>query len=380
MLKSNRESITKLRPSPLPPAEPAPSFELERSRWFSGWTNFWFAPTDAAGLHWLRFLSGLLFIFWLLPLAGHVDAFFGLGGWFDREAYLEVSRLRGTPEEPGLSFGWSILYVFGSNAMAVRLAFWGTLLVFALFALGVVTRITGILTWVLVGSFLASPATSFDADYLLVIPALYLMLGYLAFGQWSRNLSPLERIFGPRGTFVAAAFREKTGAEAVPSYAANLAVRLFQVHFAIVVVTGGLHKLQSGHWWGGYAFWFPLTPPFETTQAVIEARAPHRESYLIMLSATQYLVLAWQLGFPLFAWRRGLCRLLLLGGAVAGWVGSVAIWGLPLFGPVYLLGCLSFLSAEEWSGISRGCAAVGSWLRDLLPERTEKKVKVPVKA
>ena len=48
-----------------------------------------------------------------------------------------------------------------------------------------------------------------------------------------------------------------------PSIAANLTVRLVQVHFAIVLVVSGLHKLQFGDWWSGVAWWYPLNPPFE---------------------------------------------------------------------------------------------------------------------
>jgi hypothetical protein len=178
---------------------------------------------------------------------------------------------------------------------------------------------------------------------------------------------------------VGSALKEKTE-DAAPSHAANLAIRLLQVHFVIVVVTAALHKLQFGAWWGGVALWYPLTAPFETTQATIEARATSPESYLIRISLAQYLVLAWQFGFPFFAWRRGMCRVILLGGAVVGWIGSVAIWHLPLFGPVYLLGCLSFLSPEEWSRIS---GSLGGMVRRLFrpaPERSERKLKLQVKA
>src|SRR5205807_9315609 len=124
--------------------------------------------------------------------------------------------------------------------------------VLGLFTLGVGTRMTSVLTWLIVASFLASPAASFEADYLLNILALYLMLGHLLLGQWSRRLSFPERLLGPR--------RGHMG-----SIAANLTLRLVQVHFAIVLLVSGLHKLQFGDWWSGVAWWYPLNPPFELT-------------------------------------------------------------------------------------------------------------------
>lgn len=370
MLKTNR-----------PYADPADSIVLGQRGFFSGWTNFWFAPADPVGLHWLRFLFGVLFIYWLLPLSGHVDSFFGLEGWFDREAYLETSRLRaaGPESDPGITFGWSLLYLCGTNSTFLQLAYWGSIAIFALFALGIATRITGVLTWALVGSFLVNPASTFDADYLMVVPALYLMLGYVLYGQWSRNLSPVERIVGPSGTSLFSAFKESRE-EATPSYAANLAVRLLQVHFAIVVITSALHKLQFGAWWGGVALWYPLTPPFDTTPGVIEARAANRESYLIEISLAQYIMLAWQFAFPFFAWRTGMWRVVLLGGAVVGWIGFVAVFGLPLFGPVYLLCCLSYLTPGEWREIARAAGELKNALTRRAPERAERSAKLPVRA
>ena len=47
-----------------------------------------------------------------------------------------------------------------------------------------------------IGSFSANPATSYPGDYLLLILAFYLMIGYLLLGQWSRPQSPWSRLLG----------------------------------------------------------------------------------------------------------------------------------------------------------------------------------------
>src|SRR5262249_21998532 len=163
---------------------------------------------------------GLLFIGWLLPFAGQVEAMYGLGGWFDEEAYLLASRL---PEGPPAPLGWSVLYAAGSNGTLLQLFYWGALVVFVLFPLGVATRITRVLTWVMVVSFLASPATRFEAEYLLGVLAFYLMVGYVLLGQWSGNLTPLGRFVGTRDTLLFGS-GVAPGKE-FPSYAANLALR-----------------------------------------------------------------------------------------------------------------------------------------------------------
>jgi hypothetical protein len=326
------------------------------------WTRFWFSPADSIGLHCIRFLAGLLFLFWLLPLANQYQALFSLSGWLDRQGYIEASRI------PGVAFGWSLLYLAGSNPHLITAVYWGALTIFALFALGVWPRITGILTWVLVVSFLANPVTQGEADPLLAVFAFYLMLGYVLLGQWDIGQSWYRRLIGPslvwplRGL----AGTDSPFAESSRSYAANLAIRLLQVHFAIVVVASGLHKLQSGDWWAGVAFWYPLHPPFQTTPESIDAEAASAGSKLFMLSLAQYIYLGWELTFPFFAWRRR-WRPILLGGAVVGWIGAVAIYGAPLFGPVYLLGCLSYVTPTEWrfaTDLGRGMRGEGLGAKD----------------
>jgi hypothetical protein len=300
------------------------------------WIRFWFTPVDAAGLHGLRLLAGLLFVFWLITLAGNQQALFSLSGWVDPRVYIEASRL----QEPA---GWSVLYLFNSGWLEA--VYWGSIVLFVLFALGLWTRLTGLLTWVMVVSFSANPVTRAEADVLLVILAFYLMVGCLLLGQWSRPLLPAERVLGSSDTWL---FGRP---EAPPSIAANFVLRLLQVHFALVVVVSGLHKLQLGDWWAGAAFWYPLHPPFETTAASIQKEAANRESVLSFLSLAQYLFLAWQLTFPLFAWRKA-WRPLLLGGALVGWIGCLWIYRQPLFGPAYFLCCLSYLQPQEWRWLS----------------------------
>ncbi len=329
----------------------------------SGWTRFWFTAVNPRGLHALRVLSGLLFLLWLLPLAGHQSALFGLNGWFDWQAYREGAHLPGGPPAP--YSGWSLLYLGGSSAALVDALWWVAVAVFALFTLGVCVRVTAVLTWVLVASFLLSPAVNYDADYLLAILAFYLMIGYVLLGQWSRPLSLAGRLLGPWDVVLfGSRGRPSAERDMTPSYAANLAVRLLQVHFALIMVVSGLHKLQFGEWWGGVAYWYPLHPPFRTTLADIRAEAAHASLDLFLLSLVQYVALAWQIGFPAFAWRRR-WRVVLLGGAVLSWVGAIYIYGQPLFGPVYFIACLSYLTHAEWEWLTKlGARGEGRGTRD----------------
>ncbi|MCB9937364.1 MAG: hypothetical protein H6823_03925 [Planctomycetaceae bacterium] len=309
------------------------------------WVDFWFSPIDPRGMHGIRVLAGVLFIAWLLPFAGQLDAMFGLDGWFDQQAYRDAARL---PEESRPKFGWSFLFLCGSNAMLLKAAYGLSLVVLVLFTLGIATRLTSLLTWIIIVSFTANPATSYDADALLVMLAFYLMIGYVFLGQQRGGQSRCSRWIGCRENWIF--FVGSSGDVAKPqppSAAANVALRLLQVHLAIVMLTSGLHKLQFGDWWAGVALWYPLYPPLVATVADAREHMANAVPFLFILSVAAYATLCWQLAFPVFAWKPA-WRKLLLGGAIVGWLGNTFLYELPLFGSVIFIGCLSYLTPAEW--------------------------------
>ena len=109
-------------------------------------------------------------------------------------------------------------------------------------------------------------------------------------------------------------------------------------------------ELQYGDWWAGVAFWYPLYPPFIATVDQAREHIADRVSFLVILSVAAYATLCWQITFPLFAWRPR-WRALLLVGAVVGWLGNAFLYQLPLFGPAIFIGCLSYLSQNEWQRV-----------------------------
>jgi hypothetical protein len=309
----------------------------------NAWVRFWFALADPIALHVLRVLAGLLFLYWALPLALYVTPLLGMGGWVDAQTYRDLSTFPGAP-----AINWSLFFLCGpdpSPAVLGTVAF-VSLAVLVLFTLGVWPRLTAVLTWMVVCTFLANPALHDDADWLLPILAFYPVIGFVLMGQRLPDRPLAWRILGPVWPY------GKSG-RADPywrneSTAANLALRLLQVHFAIAWVTNGFHKLQAGDWWAGIALWFPLHPPLETSLADVYSVRSGAESYFFLLSLAGYAVLAWQLGFPAFAWRRGWWRAVLLGGALVCWLWSAFVLWIPVFGPLVLVFCLAYVTPAEW--------------------------------
>jgi hypothetical protein len=321
------------------------------------WSRFWFTPVPTTGLEVLRLLSGLLFAFWLLSFVGHQESFFSLRGWFDSEGYRAIQAQR-QQDALGAPLGWSILYLAGENAALFQSMYWTSIAVLLLFALGVATRITSILAWLVVVSFLANPATNYEGDYLLGILAFHLMIGHVLLGFWNGNLTFMEKLLGAKSDFL---FGVVSGArdERAPSYAANFAIRLLQVHFAIIIVTSGLHKLQMGDWWSGIAFWYAWHPAYQTTLESLQREKAGAPTMLFILSLVQYCVLAWQIGFPMFAWRKSVAaRTILLVGAAIAWAGALFLLKLPLFGPFTCICSLSYLRPEEWAWLKARAASM----------------------
>ena len=317
-----------------------------RQGFWTIWKAFWFAPRQTLGLHTIRMIFGIILLCWLLPFAGYVDDFFGSDGWFDQTAYNEARQAGSQAEDLIGRHAWSPLYIIGQNTGVLHAFYWGSIVVLVLFTLGCFTRITSVLTWLIVFSYTVNPLISVDTDEFMRLIAFYLMIGYLLIDLLRTDLPLWQRILPPFQHSVWSML--KTHENSVRSSAATVTLRLFQVHFALAVVMMGLQKLQIAEWWGGVTFWYPLHRPTETTLEGINSLRAKSESYLMFISLASYLVIIWQVFFPTFAWRGGLCRWVLLGGALAGTVGLMVIYPIPLMGPVFLLLCLTYLTDFEW--------------------------------
>jgi hypothetical protein len=112
-----------------------------------------------------------------------------------------------------------------------------------------------------------------------------------------------------------------------------------------------------------------LYRPGETTLEMARAQAAHATEFLFVISLAAYAALAWQIAFPLYAWRPR-WRPVLLGGALVGWLGTAFLYRLPLVGPALFIGCLAFVSAEGWLRLfSRLARLPGlAWLAHEIPE------------
>lgn len=215
---------------------------IDDTRWLAGvWDRFWFTPSSPAALGFLRIIGGLMLVYTHAVWGLRLEEFFGPSGWQDPElvsAYLAGST--------AYTF-W--LYVPTEWLWPVH---WTCLTILTLFTLGLWTRVMSILSAIIVISYVnRAPLANYGLDQINV-----LLTVYLALGPCGATLS-LDRLWA-RYRAARKALREGRQPEYPtirPTVAANLSLRMIEVHMAILYFWAGLAKLKGYTWWDGTALW-----------------------------------------------------------------------------------------------------------------------------
>jgi hypothetical protein len=299
-----------------------------------GWNRFWFEPADPLPCAVLRVAVGLVALLHLLTLGIDLEAWYGRQGLLPPEA---VATLVGNGATPNYHFSY-LNYL--SRPAELWIAHGLAIAVAAAFTLGLLTRLSGLLTAAAVLAYVhRAPMIAGHVEPVLVFLLLYLCIG-------------------PSGSFLSldSLWRRRRGLETTdeaPSLWANLSLRMIQVHVAMFYLMMGLTKLYGDAWWGGFAIWH------------LAAQTQSRPLDLTFLRRSEYFVNFWthaivyfELAFPILIWNR-LARPLLAGLSVVLWISLILVTGLVTFGLAMIVANLAFLPAE-WL---RGRTGVGALRR-----------------
>jgi hypothetical protein len=374
-----------------------------------GWSRFWFSPADPTVLGLIRICCGLMVLYVHLAYSFDLQNFFGKHSWqdlrivdeFRHEAPIFASPVEWdyvprvakptTPEEtryveeyrqkyledPPPPFPrdaaeakaieeyrdrWGsdprLAYAKGRPLFSVwfhvtdpawmRVVHTVFLLAMALFTVGFCTRVTSVLTWLGVLSYIQrSPASLFGMDTIMIVVVLYLMIApagaafsvdRLLARWWLRRRARLrnqpEPAFGP----------------SPPLVSANVALRLLQVHVCIIYFVSGVSKLQGQSWWTGTATWMTMANTefsplhYELYADFIRFLANHRVAWEVFMTGGTMFTLAFEIGFPFLVWNRSM-RWLMLTCAVMLHTGITLFMGLTEFSLMMLTLVLSFVPA-----------------------------------
>jgi hypothetical protein len=292
-----------------------------------GWNQFWFTPADPATLGLIRILAGAMLFYTHLAWGLQLADFFGADGWLSSEY---ARQFHGTP------YAWS--YLYGIESMPLLWALHGVaLIVFAMLTLGLFTRITSALGFLITVAYAHRvPGALFGLDQINALLAMYVMLGPAG------DAFSLDRWLSSRRLPTAAP-------AAIPSVTANIAIRLIQVHMCIVYLFAGCGKLFGETWWDGTALWGALANyEYQSVDMTWLAGWP------LLINLMSHVTLAWEISYAALVWPR-LTRPVVLALAVPLHLGIAVAMGMITFGLIMLVANLAFVSPQ----LVRSCLRAG---------------------
>jgi hypothetical protein len=169
-------------------------------------------------------------------------------------------------------------------------------------------------------------------------PVLCFLIPYLCIAPSGTMLSLDRRLFGSakKGSLTSVLMGPSE-----PSAAANIGLRLIQVHVAMFYAMLGLTKLYGDAWWDGNAIWLLLA---QTQSRPLDLTGLRRLGTIgeYLLNFWTHAVVYFELAFPVLIWTR-LFRPIVLAVSVVIWLSVIVATGQLLFGLAMLATGIAFL-------------------------------------
>ena len=285
-----------------------------------GWDQFWFSPQQPHTLALIRILGGAMLFYTHLVWSLNLVAFLGPNGWLPTSTVVLMKQ-----NAAGRAYAWSYLYYVESPTVLWILHI-AALSVLAMLTLGLYTRVTSVLAFIITLSYCHRLEGSlFGLDQINALIATYLMLGnsgavysldrWLALGRG--RASPIK-----------------------PAVSANIAIRLMQIHMCVIYLFGGIGKARGELWWDGSALWYAFaTLEYQSLDMTWTVHLP----WLVALLT--HVTLFWELSYAFLIWPR-FTRPVMIVLAVLVHLGIGLCMGMWTFGLVMIIGNLAFVYPE----------------------------------
>jgi hypothetical protein len=345
------------------------------------WDRFWFKPGDPAILGLIRICCGFTIFYIHLAYSYDLQEFFGKEAWITSAMMNEFrskaptfgpalnwdeasppKKVRTVEEEEymrtwggyrdqaayvGQPFRWSIWFHV-TDPTWMRIVHASIVVFMFLFAIGFCTRITGVLSWIGMLSYVhRSQVSLFGMDNIMNVVVLYLIIGP------SGAALSVDRLIGRYWATLRALRKGKPApvfGTPEPLISATFALRLLQVHVCIVYLISGISKLQGGVWWTGNAVWLTMVnyefSPMNNAlyMAGIHFLCQHRWLWELVMTAGTAFTLIFEISFAYLVWTRQL-RWTMIVAAVLLHLGIAICMGLVTFSMMMLIGVLSMVPA-----------------------------------
>ncbi len=352
--------------------------------------RFFFQPSDTATLGLIRICAGFLILWVHVVYSYQLYELFGKDAWINADLANDIRK-----EYPigGMGFDWEAeqpelptpspeeakqlieykkkwLPSFGANYDPRQLwargtyswSVWfhvtdptwiavihiGILVCMLLFALGLWTPVTGLVTWLGMLSYVNRASTTFfGMDTIMNVLVLYLMLANLFARPGTAALSLDRLLWRWRKARQAGTSLAAIGGD-TQSSSATFAIRLMQIHFCIIYLASGLSKLMGSAWWNGNAIWGTVANPefaalhLQRYHDLIAWLSRHRVLWELSMTGGAMFTLILEISFPFLVWNRHL-RWLMVIGAVLLHTGIALFMGLVGFSLMMLALLVSFI-------------------------------------
>ncbi len=287
------------------------------------WNRFWFEPADPILLGLIRLLTGWMLFYNLLTWTLDLEAFFG------KDGLQPLETIRRLHESKWLFSFW--LWLDDQWMWPVHFT---CLTIAALFFLGIATRVTSILAFLITISYSQRvPVANFGFDQILGMLCFYLCLG--PSGACMSVDAVLRRWWRRRK-----GLSEEVTVRRMAS--ARMSMRLIQLHMCAIYFWAGFSKLKGPSWWTGEAMWRVIANyEYQTVDLTWMANVPWLP-YLIA-----HLTIVWEVFFIVLVWNRRLRPLVLFVG-LGMHFGIGAFLGMWTFGLIMTFAYLAFSDPDVW--------------------------------
>ncbi len=300
--------------------------------WLAAWDWFWFTPCQPHLLAVIRIATGCMLLYSQLVVGLNLFAFLGDDAWINNQTIQSLHDGSYAPADMGRSYLWHL-----SSPTALIIHHLLTLAVTACFAIGFGTRLTAPLAWFL-QLMLVHRMTGalFGLDQVMTMLTTYLMISPCG-AVYSLDSKIRQRLI-QRDALVP--WQQWMFPDASPSVAANLALRLIQLHLCIVYLFGGLWKARGTAWWDGSAIWFAVSnAQYQSWDATWLSHYPR------IFSMLAHITVFWEVFYCALIWPK-LTRPICLAIAVAVHAGIAMFLGMITFGTIMIVANVAFLPPD----------------------------------
>ncbi len=230
------------------------------------------------------------------------------------------------------------LWFHVTDPAEMRVAHCVLLVVFAMFTVGLFTRVTSVLSWLGILCYIhRCSQIMFGMDTMMNIVMIYLMISdcgaTLSVDRLLNRYRAARRSLKLTGTLDAATLAYLAAPPL--SVATGFAQRLLQMHFCVIYLASGMSKLKGAAWWNTTAYWDTLVNPeftliyYHWYENALRHVVSNRPLYSVMAAGGVAYTFVIELGFPFLIWTR--LRPWLIIGAAGLHFGIGSFMGLIVF-------------------------------------------------